>query len=179
MKHQPCPPCPTLPAISGQGAPQPCPAPIGGKVVLGPSEDQLFATPTKLSGQGARLPRLNDYELERNTARRRAATKTICRQCGTPTWTGPDDTPSGPQTKTVTLDRGRLTRLGMYQAATSGRQIYTLRHTKTGPSIDWLGEVAQPKPERDHLLVAHGCGLPNLDTFPAPAAADIDGIPPF
>lgn len=155
------------------------PALIGGEVVLGAQGDDLFTMPTSGAGRGARLPHLNPYELERNADRRRVARKTTCPTCGAPTWTGPDDTPSGAMTAIVTLDRGRLTRLGMYQAATGGRRIYTLRREKAGQSIDWLGDVAQPQPERDHLLVAHSCELPDLDTAPEPPPAAPDGPPPF
>ena len=119
------------------------------------------------------------HELDRIVARRRAATKTTCPTCGTPTWTGPDDTPSGPVTKVVTLGRGRLTRLGMYQAATAGLAIYTLGHTKTGIEIDWLGEIAVPNPDRDHLAATHRCGQPPPEAMPEPPPVDLDGPCPF
>lgn len=130
-------------------------------MVPGPNDPHHFATPGKVQTPASRPTPL--FQLEAITMARRAAHQSTC-QCGRPTWTGPDDDATGPLTQTVTLDRGRLTRLGMYQAATTGRAIYTLRHSKAGRELDWLGDLAKPDPDRDHLLAAHECTLPQLDT---------------
>lgn len=83
----------------------------------------------------------------------------------------------GPGAERVTVDTGRLTRLGMYQALTTGRPLYTLRRSKAGRELDWLGDMATPDPDVDHLLAAHHCGAPVDTQKPTATVAPTD--PPF
>lgn len=91
---------------------------------------------------------------------------------------GPDDAPGVGEV--VTVDPNRITRLGMYQATTSGRRLFSVHHGKRGPYIDWLGDWANPDPHTTHLVAAHRCGTPPADHWPAANAQPTDfDNPPF
>lgn len=157
-----CPSCNagTLRAPSAAGCPS-CPPPYQG-------------ARGRAQGYGQRP----NWQKELGRERARGIRGMACPACGWLVHVGPDDEVGGYH-EVVATDPHRLTQRGMYEAATSGRRLFTVHHGKYGPYLNWLGDYATPDPNAVHLVAAHDCNLDPPDHHPPPPPAGADDAPPF